>query len=267
MTIIKLGIHGGGGRLGRRIVALGLADPRFHITSVIVRPGSADIGRDIGTLVGGAVLGELTTDDPEALLRCDVVIDVSRPDAAVGVAALLAAHGGPPLVTGTTGWSDQQNQDLRAASQTIALLRSGNFSVGITALCNEVRHCAARLGRQWGVHIHDAHHSAKKDAPSGTALMLADAVCAGWGKIVKPKVLPIGMPLEDLPEPGDLVISVTREGDIIGTHNVHFTGPSETVSLSHVARSRDIFALGALQAAGWVSDKPAGLYDMGDILA
>ena len=267
MTIIKLGIHGGSGRLGRRIVALGLADPRFDITSVIVRPGSADVGRDIGTLVGGAVIGEPTTDDPKALLRCDVVIDVSRPDAAVGVAALLVAHGGPPLVTGTTGWSEQQNQDLRTASQTIALLQSGNFSVGITALCNEVRHCAARLGTQWGVHIHDAHHSAKKDAPSGTALMLADAVCAGWGKVVKPQVLPIGMPLERLPEPGDLVISVTRESDVVGTHHVNFAGTGETISLSHVAHSRDIFALGALQAAHWLSNKPAGLYGMGDILA
>lgn len=267
MNMITLGIHGGSGRLGRRILALGLQDRRFALRAVVVRASSAGEGLDAGELAGLAPVGLIAQAGFAALLGCDVVIDVSSPAAGSGLATWLAAqNGGPPLVTGTTGWNAKEEQALHAAALHIALLRSGNFSLGITALLHNVRDNAARLGSDWGVHIHDSHHSAKKDAPSGTALMLAKAVCEGWGRSITPTCLPVGASLDNKPEPSTITISATRAGDVIGHHDVWFYGPGESLRLSHDAQTRDIFARGALQAAHWIANKPVGLYGMDDVL-
>ncbi len=266
MNTITLAIHGGAGRLGRRILTCALNDQRFALKAVVVRAGSAAEGQDAGQLAGGNASGFLAQSDMTALLDCDVVIDVSSAAAGAGLSAYLAKNKGPKLVTGTTGWSANEDKLIAQSANDIALLRSGNFSLGITALLQSVRETAMRLGAGWGVHIHDSHHSAKKDAPSGTALMLTNAVCVGWGQQVEPQVLPIGEVIKAAPQSGEIIISVTRQGDVIGTHYVNFIGPDETLQLSHEAQNRDIFALGALQAAYWISDKPAGLYNMGDVL-
>ncbi len=268
MKTIKLGIHGGAGRLGRRILVQALADPRFCLSAVVVREQSAADGEDAGVIAGGNAVGILAGPDLENLTDCDVVIDVSTPQAGAALALWLASlDKGPVLVTGTTGWDEAEKKTLLQAAQKTALLKSGNFSLGVTALCHAVKQCAERLGPNWGVHIHDSHHSAKKDAPSGTALMLAQAVVAGWGKAITPAVLPTGERFKGRPGFSEIIISVAREGEVVGTHHVSFYGKGEVVTLSHEAQSRDIFALGALQAACWLIQKPAGLYGMDDITA
>jgi len=267
MTPVSLGIHGGAGRLGRRILALALEDARFSLCAVIVRTGSDALGQDAGVLVGGKPMGLLATADASALLGCDVVIDVSSPAAGAALATVLARHGQTKLVTGTTGWNRSEEQALSEASARMALLRSGNFSLGVTALVRQVRETAARLGPAWGVHIHDRHHSAKKDAPSGTALMLAWAVSQGWAKDINPLCQPVGEALKATPKAAEIIITAVREGDIVGIHDVYFYGHGETLQFSHQAQSRDIFAQGALHAAHWLSDKPAGLYGMRDVLS
>ena len=268
MTPLKLGIHGAAGRLGQRIVALALADARFDLAAALVRPDSSLCGEDAGLYAGAGAAGLAFADDAAELARCDVVIDVTTPDAAIALAQALAESGGPALVTGTTGWSAAQEVALGEAAQAIPLLRAGNFSLGVTALTGQVRALAAQLGRRWGVHIHDLHHSAKKDAPSGTALMLADAVRAGWGHDDAPtRALPVGESLDQPPRAGEILITSAREGDAVGVHQVRFCGPGETLVLGHDAHSRDIFARGALTAAHWLAQQPAGLYTMADVLA
>ncbi len=267
MKTITLGIHGGAGRLGRRILALALEDARFSLGAVMVREGSAAQGQDVGVLAGAGPVGLLTTAKTDDLLSCDVVIDVSSPAAGAKLATFLASSGQAKLVTGTTGWNPSEDKVLSEAATRLALLRTGNFSLGVTALVRQVRENAARLGQAWGVHIHDIHHSAKKDAPSGTALMLARAVSQGWAEDTDPLCLPVGAALPVPPKAGEIVITAQRQGDIVGIHDVYFYGHGETLQFSHQAQSRDIFARGALHAAHWVSDKPAGLYGMDDVLS
>lgn len=267
MTPISLGIHGGAGRLGRHILALALEDARFSLGTVMVREGSAAQGQDVGVLAGVKPVGLLAAADLRDLLDCDVVIDVSSPAAGAKLATFLARHGQAKLVTGTTGWNKAEDQILSEAAARIALLRTGNFSLGVTALVRQVRENAARLGQAWGVHIHDIHHSAKKDAPSGTALMLARAVSQGWAKDTDPLCLSVGAALPATPKAGEIIITAQRQGEVIGIHDVYFYGQGERLQFSHQAQSRDIFARGALHAAHWLSDKPAGLYGMDDVLS
>lgn len=266
MNRIRLGIHGAAGRMGRRIIALARDDERFVVTAAVVRAGSDGQGRDVGLLAGGSTMGVLAQPDLAPLLACDVIIDVSTPAAGAALAEALAAKGDGKLVTGATGWNADQLAILRRAAGRIALLQSGNFSLGITSLCQNVQQTAARLGDGWGVHIHDQHHTAKKDAPSGTALMLSCAVRAGWGRAVEPQTLPIGAPLKSAPGRGEISITVSRVGDVVGTHHVNFHGPNEILQFSHVAQDRDVFANGALAAANWLADQPAGHYAMDDVL-
>ena len=266
MSTITLGIHGGAGRLGRRITALALADLRFSLRAVMVRYGSEAVGQDVGVLAGTDPIGLLAVADPKTLIACDVVIDVSSSDAAASLVGFLAKGGGKALVTGTTGWTEAQDAALRQAANDMAVLRSGNFSLGVTALVHQVQETAARLGLNWGVQIHDIHHSAKKDAPSGTALMLADAIGAGWGQRVVPKCLVVGRSLEEQPKRGEIIITAERVGAVVGTHDVTFYGAGETLCFTHTAQSRDIFAHGALEAAHWLAGRKAGLYAMPDVL-
>ena len=266
MDKISLGIHGAAGRLGRRIVALALADARFDLAAALVRPGSAACGQDAGLHAGGAAAGLVLSDDPACLQRCDVVIDVTSPKAAAALARRLAQTGGPALVTGTTGWSASEEAVLAKAAKAIALMRASNFSLGVTALAGQVRALAQKLGPRWGVHIHDLHHSAKKDAPSGTALLLAEAIRDGWDRAVTPQILPVGETQQEPPEPGRIIITSARTGDAVGAHQVRFFGPGETLLLAHEAQSRDVFARGALSAAHWLAGKPAEAYTMADVL-
>ncbi len=268
MVPLKLGIHGAAGRLGQRIVALALSDARFDLAATIVRPGSPLCGEDAGLYAGGAAAGLPFSDNREVLLSCDVVIDVTSPQAAVTLAQALAEAHGPALVTGTTGWSAAQEVALGEAAQTIALLRAGNFSLGVTALTAQVRALAAQLGPLWGVHIHDLHHAAKRDAPSGTALMLADVVRAGWNAArAHQHALPVGEMPEQPPGARDIIISSAREGEAVGAHTVRFFGPGETLTLGHEAQTRNVFARGALAAAHWLAGQPAGLYTMADVMS
>lgn len=266
MKTIALGINGAAGRLGRRIIRLARDDARFALKAAIVRAGSAAEGQDVGLLTGGSALAVPAQSDHSGLFACDVVIDVSSTAASAALAKKMVVQNGGALVTGATGWTAAESATMTHAARHIAVLRSGNFSLGVTSLCQNLRETAARLGEDWGVHIHDEHHTAKKDAPSGTALMLSRAVCAGWRRQVEPQVLAVGAPLHTVPGRGEIIITALRVGDVVGTHNVSFFGPNEVLQFSHVAQDRDIFAHGALQAAHWLVDKPAGLYGMDDVL-
>jgi 4-hydroxy-tetrahydrodipicolinate reductase len=201
------------------------------------------------------------------LSLCDVIIDFSTPEASVELAQACAARGGPALVIGSTGLTEAQDAEVLKAAEKIAIVRSGNFSLGVNILIGLVEHAAQRLdARDWDIEISEAHHRRKVDAPSGTALMLGDAVANGraedlediraapWDGITGPR------------QTGKVGFSSTRAGGIIGEHTVLFASDDEVLTLSHSAIDRSLFAKGAVAAAAWVRSRKPGLYDMQDVL-
>jgi len=214
----------------------------------------------------GAV-GEGLVERDAALKAADVAIDFTIPEASVALAEAAAANGGPALVIGSTGFSDEQNARIAAAATKVAIVKSGNYSLGVNMLMGLVRQTAAALpAADWDVEVYEAHHKRKIDAPSGTALMLGQAAADGRG-VGLGQVADRGRDGMTGPrKAGAIGFSVVRGGGIIGEHSVIFAGEEEVLTLSHSATDRGLFARGAVAAALWVKGRPPGLYDMQDVL-
>ena len=198
---------------------------------------------------------------------CDVVIDFSTPEASVELARACAERGGPALVIGSTGLSPEQDALIEAAAEKIAIVRSGNFSLGLNILIGLVEHAAQRLdGRDWDIEVLETHHRRKVDAPSGTALMLGEAAANGRGRDLEDlKTAPYDG-ITGPREQGKIGFASLRAGGVIGEHTVLFGSEDELLTLSHSAIDRSLFAKGAVAAAAWVRNRRPGLYDMQDVL-
>ena len=198
---------------------------------------------------------------------CDVIIDFSTPDASVALAQAAAARGAPALVIGSTGMTPEQEAEILKASETVAIVKSGNFSLGVNVLIGLVRQAAQRLDAQeWDIEITESHHRRKVDAPSGTALMLGEAAAEGrFGELSDLRSPPYDG-IQGEREPGRIGFSSIRAGGIIGEHSVLFASEAEVLTLSHSAIDRSLFAKGAVAAAAWVRARRPGLYDMQDVL-
>jgi 4-hydroxy-tetrahydrodipicolinate reductase len=201
------------------------------------------------------------------LSLCDVVIDFSTPEASVALAKACVERGGPALVIGSTGFTPEQDAEIEAAARSLAIVRSGNFSLGVNILIGLVEHAAQRLdARDWDIEVLEAHHRRKVDAPSGTALMLGEAAANGRG-VDLPNVR--SGPYDGIHgerETGRIGFASLRAGGIVGEHTVLFASEDETLTLSHSAIDRSLFAKGAVAAAAWVRTRRPGLYDMQDVL-
>ena len=201
------------------------------------------------------------------LSLCDVIIDFSTPDSSIALARTCAERGGPALVIGSTGFSEAQEVELTAAAARVAIVRSGNFSLGVNVLIGLVEHAALRLdARDWDIEVLEAHHRRKVDAPSGTALMLGEAAAAGRGADLSALKSPPYDGITGEREAGRIGFASIRAGGIVGEHTVIFASEDEVLSLSHKAIDRSLFARGAVAAAAWVRSRPPGLYDMQDVL-
>ncbi|MDI1280335.1 4-hydroxy-tetrahydrodipicolinate reductase [Brevundimonas sp.] len=201
------------------------------------------------------------------LSLCDVIIDFSTPDSSIALARTCAERGGPALVIGSTGFSEAQEVELTAAAARVAIVRSGNFSLGVNVLIGLVEHAALRLdARDWDIEVLEAHHRRKVDAPSGTALMLGEAAAVGRGSDLSALKSPPYDGITGERETGRIGFAAIRAGGIVGEHTVIFASEDEVLSLSHKAIDRSLFARGAVAAAAWVRSRPPGLYDMQDVL-
>lgn len=205
--------------------------------------------------------------DPADLSLCDVVIDFSTAEASVALAQAAAERGGPALVIGSTGFTREQEAELEKAGETIAIVKSGNFSLGVNILIGLVQHAAQRLDAQdWDIEITEAHHRRKIDAPSGTALMLGEAAAEGrFSDLAELQMKPYDGITGERPA-GKIGFSSVRAGGIVGEHTVMFASEDEVLTLSHSAIDRSLFAKGAVAAAAWVRTRRPGLYDMQDVL-
>jgi 4-hydroxy-tetrahydrodipicolinate reductase len=243
---------------------------RIGVGGVLGRMGVA-VSAMVSDRAGAVLVGGFDRNPPtardEILAGSDVVIDFSTGPATAALAEAAGSRGEPALVIGATGLSDEENAVVAAAATRIAIVQSGNYSVGVNVLAGLVEQAARRLSPEiWDIEILEAHHRRKADAPSGTALMLARAAARGRGK-----------PLADLTSPprdgmtgprprGVIALASVRGGGIVGDHSVMFAAEEEIITLSHSARDRALFARGAVEAALWVAGRPPGLYDMVDVL-
>jgi 4-hydroxy-tetrahydrodipicolinate reductase len=262
--MIRAVLVGATGRMGRAIIQCANDFPSIAITGAVASQGSRSLGSDAGELAGAGRLGVRVTNDLRALIAAsDVVIDFSHASAS---AEHLAAcrEAGRPLLLGTTGHGPAGKQAFALAAREIALLVAPNTSLGVTLLLDLVQAAAAALPVDFDIEIIDSHHRHKTDAPSGTALALGQAAAHARSQEFG-EVAVMNARGEHARRPGDIGFAVVRGGDLIGEHTVLFAGPGETLTLTHRASERTIFARGALKAAAWLASQPPGLYSMRDI--
>jgi 4-hydroxy-tetrahydrodipicolinate reductase len=240
-------VFGARGRMGMRIAALGAGDGSFVVGALVDRaPGEpASAGSRAGD--GTAMVVQTADSIEKNAVLCDVVIDFSS-DAGAAQSLALARRLDAALLVGTTALMPATMDELRRASASTAVLVSPNTSLGVAVLSVLVKQACRMLGAEYHASIVEAHHAAKKDAPSGTALRLAASAREA------------GHTLRD-----DQIVAI-RGGDVVGEHTVRLAGPGEYIELTHRATTRDLFARGALRCAAWLKGKPAGWYTMQDVV-
>ena len=259
----KLIVIGAAGRMGSTILSLAKDAGQFDIIAAIERADHPDIGKDAGLV---AAVGPMNVKlDGIYPAGADVAIDFSTPPTADKTIDYCLENGAA-LVLGTTGLSAEQRQNLKDASEKIPVIYGTNMSVGMNVLFSLVGKVASMLGDEYDIEIIEQHHRFKKDAPSGSALTLAENICKATGKKF-PDCLTHGRSGKDALRKKDTIgIHAVRAGDITGKHDVIFGSPGETLALGHTAHSRNTFARGALRAAKWLTAKKPGLYSMANVL-
>jgi 4-hydroxy-tetrahydrodipicolinate reductase len=243
--------------MGRAVTALVDSRPDLELAALFDRPECA------GSLVGERAL----VTPEEAIAASEVVIDFTTPAASTALARTCATRGAPALVVGSTGLSDADLGVLAEAAKRVPMVRSANYSLGVNLMLGMVEQASRALGPEdWDIEIFEAHHRRKVDAPSGTALMLGEAAARGRHVELK-SVSERGRDGITGPRAqGAIGFSVLRAGGLVGEHSVVMASDDEVLSLSHSARERSLFARGAVVAARWLRGRPAGLYDMMDVL-
>jgi 4-hydroxy-tetrahydrodipicolinate reductase len=235
--MIKLGITGACGKMGRRIYELAGLDKDLEVALALEKKGTPLIGKDLGRIKVSSNL--------DGLFLVDVLVDFTLPEAVDAHLDYVAKYK-KALVLGTTGLADAQKSKVEEIAKIVPVVFTPNMSVGINVLFSILPEMAKRLGPDYSIEIVEAHHKAKKDAPSGTAKKLAEVITQVTKK--------------------DIPMHSIRLGDIFGDHQIVFCGNSERIEVKHQAHSRDLFVVGALRAVKWIFGKPAGLYSMQDVL-
>ena len=265
--MIRAVVAGVGGKMGSRILNALRGEEDFAVTGAFEKPESPQVGLDAGLLSGAGPLEVTVAPGIEKALErgADVVIDFTAPNASLHHAKVCAQRN-VALVVGTTGFSAQAKAELAGHAQKIPILMAPNMSVGVNVLFRLVGDAARALGKGYEVEIVEMHHRAKKDAPSGTALRLAEVAADALG--LDPRRACVYQRHGDVGarEPGTIGVQTLRGGDVVGEHTVFFLADGERLELSHKATSRENFARGAVRAARWLHGKKPGLYDMQDVL-
>lgn len=259
----SLGVLGAGGRMGQAILTAMVDMPGLVLAGAIERAGHPLVGTAIGKSWPDSMV---VCSNPGPLAhKADVLIDFTSPSA-LGSTLEAACDAGCALLIGTTGLGATHHALIDQAARHIAVLQAANTSLGVALLIGLVEQASRALGPEWDIEIAELHHRMKVDAPSGTALALGEAAARGRGidlaahsdkgrdGITGPRVA------------GHIGFASMRGGTAAGDHLVLLAGNGERIELAHKAENRDIFARGALRAAGWLAGKPAGRYEMADVL-
>lgn len=264
--MINILFNGAAGRMGKTLIGLIAKDPGLKLVGATEKSDNPNVGKDAGEVAGiGKVGVKISANLEEALPKCNVVIDFSHANAAPTL--LEAAHRHKkPLIIGTTGHDNEQKALFEKFSRAIPLFVSPNMSVGVNLLWKLTEMAANTLGDRYQINIVERHHIHKKDAPSGTAKKMIEIVTTASGHDIDKDVFYnlSGEFAEQTDKP--ISVQAIREGEIVGEHTIFFTSREERIEIAHHAFTREIFGSGAIRAVKWVVDKPAGLYDMQDVL-
>ncbi len=265
--MIRAVVCGAAGRMGCAIIRVIHQTEGIALAGALERPDSSLLGQDAGMICGVEKLGVVLTSDLAALLAhdADVLIDFTNPEATMEHMK-LCARAKLAAVVGTTGLSPADRETLAKHARSAPVAFSPNFSLGVNVLFALAEMAARTLGRDYDAEIVETHHNRKKDAPSGTALRLAESVAKATGRELAQQAVYERHGMIGERRPGEIGIQTVRAGDIVGEHTLILAGPGERLELIHRAHSRENFARGAVKAALWIKDKKPGLYDMGDVL-
>jgi len=259
---LKIGVLGADGRMGSACIRAIAESGAATLAVAFTRDDAPTLGHDAGALAGVAETGVvLQPFDADAVDACDVLIDFSLPDATHKAAEAMTQSACRAMVTGTTGQTEAELAALNAFASDIAILRAGNFSLGVNLMTALVERAAASLPEGFDIEVHEGHHRHKIDAPSGTGIMLGEAAAKG-----REVDFAFVSDRDGERVPGRIGLSVSRAGGLIGEHTVDFVSELERLTISHQALDRSLFADGALTAAQWLCGRAPGLYSMKSVL-
>jgi len=264
--MVRVIVSGAAGRMGGRIIHMIAGVEGVTLAGAVEFPDHPAVGREVGEVVGLPALGlRISGSLAEVLPQGDVLIEFTHPEPSLAHLKAVA-DAGKAMVLGTTGFSPAQLAELRALAARTRLVFAPNMSVGVNLMFKVVADIARVLSEGYDVEIVEAHHRLKKDAPSGTALKLAQVIAQALDRdLEKVGVYArhgiIGARTQD-----EIGVQTVRAGDIVGEHTVLFGGIGERIEIIHRAHSRDNFARGAVRAAAWIVGQTPGLYDMQDVL-
>ena len=259
-------VCGVAGRMGQRLAHLSLVAEDLHLVGGKEHPAHEAVGRDIGEIIGARHLDLQVLDTLSGLVEPDrVVVNFTTPEATLEDAALCAERGAS-MVVGTTGFTPEQLAEFKRIVADITCVFASNFSTAMNVLFKLVEEAASILGDDYDVEIIEKHHRLKVDAPSGSALTLAERAAAGLDRNLSEVVVHGREGVVGERTRKEIGMHAVRGGDIAGEHSVLYAAPGEYIELKHLATSRDSFALGALRAARFAATAEPGLYSMGDVL-
>jgi 4-hydroxy-tetrahydrodipicolinate reductase len=266
--MIKAAVTGAAGRMGSRIINVLATSEGIRLSGAIERKGHPLVGQDScgpAGLPAGGVLTVITDDLSAALKTGDVLIDFTMPEASLEHLRLCAEHG-KAAVIGSTGFSKEQLAEVGKIIEKVPCVLSPNMSIGVNLCFKILEEIARTIGEDYDMEIVEAHHRMKKDAPSGTAMKMAQVIARAVNRNLEEVGVYARKGMIGERSKKEIGIQTLRAGDIVGEHTVLFAGKGERIEITHRAHSRDTFAAGAIRAAKWVVGKKPGLYDMQDVL-
>jgi len=267
MTIppLNIAVAGASGRMGQMLVeAIGQTNDMV-LAGALDMAGAPSLGLDVGAFLGKRTGVIISADQATALTNADFVIDFTRPEGTLELLPHCVRHG-VKMIIGTTGFDDAGRSAITAAAKDIAIVLAPNMSVGVNVTMKLLEMAARSFSEGYDIEIIEAHHRHKVDAPSGTALMMGEVVAQAQGRKLEDVAVYARHGVTGPRTPSSIGFATIRGGDVVGDHTVLFAGDGERIEISHKSSSRVTYAHGSLRAARFLADKPAGLFDMQDVL-
>lgn len=265
--MIKIGILGASGKMGKSLIREVLKTDNCKLVAAVVKEDDDFLNKDISEIISVTDKLEITANSniEELFKASDVVIDFTSPESSIKAASYASKYSTKHVI-GTTGFSEEQKQNLANYAKNTVIIVSSNMSLGVNLLAKLVEQTAKILGDSYDIEIVEMHHNKKVDAPSGTALMLGESAAKGIDKNLEDVACKSRDGIIGARPKGEIGFSTIRGGDVVGEHTVIFASNGERIELTHKASDRSIFCKGAVRASIWSEGKPNGLYNMHDVI-
>ncbi len=263
--LTRVAIAGASGRMGKMLIEAILASSDLTLGAALDQGTSPMIGQDAGLTLGKTTGVALSSDVTAAMQHCDVLIDFTRPEGTLTHLAVCAQLG-KKIIIGTTGFNSTGKAAIAAAAQRTGVVFAANMSIGVNVTLKLLELATQHLQNDYDIEVFEAHHKHKVDAPSGTALAMGEAVAKAMEKSLDDIAHWARHGHTGAREKGSIGFSVMRGGDVVGDHTVFFAGEGERIEITHRSSSRATYAQGSLKAVRFLMAKPAGLYNMQDVL-